>query len=782
MKAYDYVPKMRFGEYAVAVYEKKERTNDEGKKEKYEELVYFDKIEGGSEILAQQYNNVQLDNLKKKLTDKGYGDKKKYRIAGMNRNSDIDTLEPFPSTHNEEMELVNKDIVSFDVVAAMMGDRKMKSESIQSERDKLVATVLKKKFDKQFAKSSNVDGYSTDWDRVVKTYVHGAGQNLSFMYHQPIFDRIAKKTKELKDSGIREDLEKYFDYNANTAEDLQAIRAFNFGWTMGLNPSTAILQYMTLPTISLGQMSQYDSNVYNNMRMISKWGKYGGVFVRKGAKEFFKGGQAVIDLTNEEAWETIWRKNLAKKKGYRLTRDQFDEMKATAIEMHKKGLFGAMLVEESLGPEQSAGVSSSDKVAKFGQEAIKQAGFMIAFAEQNTRFATFMAMLEQQMTNDQAHKRAMDLLQNEELFNAMGSIERTFGDRANVAAYSMHRAHAVFGKAGRPEIFKGVWGAFVFPFMTWPHQMWGTMFDMWKRGPEGKVGLGVTLSAMFLLGGMVGMPGGEMFKELFEAFYKGLTKKEIDMINQIHTGLHGGLDAEFITHGGIRALLNIDVAQRIGIPVIGENLMLSIAGLKNDPLVGAGVAGTIITNTQRAFDQYHNDSSAWLIASDLLPVQFGNLMKAISYTQEGVITRTGKTQLLTADETDIFTITTRLFGVTDGRIAKAREKAWFEQVLDRQHKPAYTSYKARMINHMSRYQRHKEKGNDKAAAKAWKNYEKAEQELINWSKKNKYPVPWASVYRTINEEVYERQTGKRNLRNYNKASREDIYNLWEREK
>ena len=105
-----------------------------------------------------------------------------------------------------------------------------------------------------------------------------------------------------------------------------------------------------------------------------------------------------------------------------------------------------------------------------------------------------------------------------------------------------------------------------FPFLTWPYHQWGRLTEQaTKLGVPGKVGFVTTLLAMWVLGGLVGLPGFELFKELFEAAYKKLGNREIDVINQIHQHYHDDrFKAEMITHGISRAGGGLDVAQRFG--------------------------------------------------------------------------------------------------------------------------------------------------------------------------------------------------------------------------
>ena len=767
MRRSDFVPAMRFGKWGLAVYIK-DGVDAKGKPKK--RLVDFRKIDAGKG--KNDLHMEQLDDIRKDFKEK-YSDPK-YIVTGADgkRIKDFDNLTPFLATKDNMSSIVDPSVLTLDMISEIMHSDKMDAAEYGKYRDELFADLTTRSFNKRFAKSDDIAGFSQDWDRVFASYHHGASKFLSSIEHQPLLSNIAKETSKLKDDTLKKGIQDFIKYIQEPQEDLQNLRAFNFFWTMGFNASSAALQYMTLPTVTAGQLASYDGSIIKNMARISKWASYGADFIKNGAVTFKDFG-LVLDITNEKTWAAIRKKNP------KLDDATFESMKNLAISQYRKGNIGAVEIQESSGPTLVGKVTPSERFSDYMRKGVQASGSMIAFAEQNTRFATLMAVAEQQYTDPKARERADRILSNESIYLDRKARNPGASIADHVSIQTLHNAHAVFGKIGRADVFKSYGGALIVPFMTWSHQMWGLMSQMAVgRGKEGRVGLYITLGLMMGLSGLVGLPGGELLKELFEAFYKTIKEEEIDLDETIRRALDGSTGIRglgtFVNHGALRKFTGLDVSKRTGLPVPGQEILLTLMGTKKDPSALIGVQGSMIGGVARAFESYNNQAGVAAISQDLLPVAFSNIAKAIQYTQEGVTTRGGKTQLIAESDVTTKMIVSRILGVSDAKLAEAREKQFFAQTLERQHKPAYNKYKRRMENHLTRYKRARMKGNQKEALKHKARYDETMEEFSEWSKRSKYLVPWGSVFRTVSDKVASRFDTDIDPMKFNKSARQSI--------
>jgi hypothetical protein len=770
LKNSDYVPGMRFGKWGFAVHE----IGVDEKGDKKKELVDFVMIDAG--FGKDKYHPTQLAEARERLKRK-YSDPK-YIISGSKetKGRNVSALEPFHANRNTIANEVDGSLLTLDMVAGLLHSKDMDAKDYAAVRDELLADITEGEFKKKFSKSKDIPGYSKDWDRVIRAYTQGASTFISKLDNQAYLSNIASNLNSIEDEGIKQQAQDLIRYVQDPAEDLQKLRAFNFFWALGFNTSSAALQYMALPSITLGQMSQYGGSVIGNMGRISNWVSIGGAFMgTKGGKQWTDSGFS-INFDSEDAWAKIRKM----KRTQHLSDDQFNDLKELTISQWKKGNLGAMLVQEFGGTT----ISGQKTGAERAKMAVQTSGVMISAAEQLTRFATLMATADLLATDASALETADRVLSVEPVYNDRKKLNPDDSTLESAAEQTLHKSHAVFGKLGRAGMFKSIGGALIFPFQTWTAQMWGLLAQMQKANtPESRRGLIVTLGSMMLLSGMVGLPGAELLKELYEALHKQFAGEEIDLDDIITRSINNSTGAKglgtFVTHGALRQLGGIEVSKRTGLSVPGQEIALTLMGTKKDPTALIGMEGSIISGVGRAFESMNTDAGAAAVLQDVLPVALANVAKAVRFSQEGVRTRGGKSQVISEADITPKMIAMRIFGVTEGKIAEAREQQFYAQTLERQHKPAYDRFKRRMENHLTKYYVQAKKGNDDYAQKHFKEYHKVAEELNKWSIKTGYLVPYSSMFRSLNDKVYQRLNTEINVKNYNKNSRQAINKMVE---
>jgi hypothetical protein len=708
--------------------------------------------------------------------------------------STTDNLKPFNLTKNQTLEDFDPAMASVEAMIGLMGSGNLDENGqaiidVSEAISALNVQAQQKSIRNQYKYNDSLDGHSEDWDRAWRSYFHGAARTGAFLKNKKMMDRLRNvATNEFREDftyqGDENYVENYLKYVNNPAMDWQKMRAANFFWTMGLAPVTAALQYMNLGTTSLAILQQFNANTLENAASLARWWGLSSKFVTWDNIEW-RDGSPVVRWDNEE----IWAKDIRPAVGDRMTDEQFAEFKEGFLNSFKSGILGAALVEESAAPSMRDELTKMEKGLTAVEKAVQTTGLFIAVAEQHSRVTTHAAILDTMLTNPIAKQRAKTVLAGEDRIEDNPKISETFDafQKMNpflsfeqaVAQHGLEESHAVFGKVARPLPFRSWGGAMPFAFMTWPHQVFGTMYRMgFDRGPEGKAALGLLLLTFIMIGGMSGAPGAELLKELYEALHKTLTDEEIDIINNIHDGIGNRFVAETMTHGFLRSLLGVDLAQRTSVSVPGERIALYGMGALDDPSM-LGVLGTTIEGVRSGINNARNDAGFFRSAPEFLPVFLANMVKAVGLTQEGAISRKG-TQFVAPEDITAFDVGTRFVGMQSAHLSRQREKHWFAQVESKEDQGTYKRHKDRMVNHLTKYYREMEKGNEKKAAKHWDRYDKEIDNLIEFINREGYLIAPADIINSVQNTVTQRLTGEINKKKISKSGLEDVLNLEER--
>lgn len=692
MKKRDYVPHQRYGEFGITV------RDEEGNQ------VAFYTFERGS--YKKQYDKFQLEEALKELKEKYSGEE--FDIIGgegkITNLDSIDSLTPFELTHNNLKNYVDPRFLNLEFISSLLSSKNINLDGYETLAKEIYNDISIKGFNKNFMPSESIDGYSKDWNRVQHSYLSGAARHLSSIPFQQEVSVVRNSLeKNFKDKKLKARIESYLDYVSSPQEDMIALRSFNFLWTMGGNLSTAALQLMTLPTTTLGSMSQYSPNPLKNMQLIGKWFKVG---MQLAPSAF--GGSATsegifnIHFYNPERLRELVNRGV-------ITPNMIPMIEEGAM----RGQIRGAQVEDMAGSRQYETRSRvGEKKAQLASVA-HLLGNPISLGEQLTRFSTMMATYDLLMNDPQALQRAKKVLKNDYRFQAQvrNDPSRTFAQ--HVASFAIDEAHAVFGKQARPEIFRSWGGSIVLPFMTYPQQALEFMVRMYGRGADGKRALATTLGSLFILSGLMGLPGAELLKEVYEEIEKQVTGSEEDLDLLIREKIYDSTGdvnfAKFITQGIFRGYAGLDVSRRIGLPIVGQDIMLLLAGIRGESTDLLGVSGSMISSLGQALSSYTNGGGPVSVASSLLPVAPANVLKTISYGEEGVSTRRG-TQLVTPEDVTVKTQLARAIGFTSDQIASEREKQYLRILTNRRHVTAIERYRTRGKKIMTNLYREREKG------------------------------------------------------------------------
>lgn len=755
MQSKDFFPKMRFGSYGFAVHDM------EGNQ------VAFYTMERG-DFMGGLYNKYQYTNAIKQIKEK-YGDSSKYRVIGDKTITNLDgEPRPFVLTHSSLKNHVNTQYLNLESVAGLLYSKDMDPENYKSVRDALVEEIQQRGFKNRFSESKNIDGYSRDMDRVIHAYFSGAARFIPNNQYQQQKAALMGAMEGLDDkegpTSLKSKIDKYLDYTGSPQEDLQAIRTMNFIWTMGGNLSTAALQAITLPTFTLGVISQYNPNIIQNMAAIGRWVRIGSSMMMASEMDVsLTDGQIAMNMGDAERLMAF-----AKKHGLRPEHVLF------LNKLNNYGTLRGGMTEENLGHKNFETRSMPGDVKSKMQTVGRVLGAPIGIMEQLTRFSTIMAAFDVYLNSPQAVAKAKEILANDHRYQAQVRNNPQLSDAENLAMYTMDEAHGVFGKTGRVEYQRGVGGAIFFPFMTYPHQMLETVATMMGRGADGRRGLAITATSLFLLAGLMGLPGAELLKELTEELIRITTgvDTDIDLVlrEQIAKSTGSKDFALFVTQGIGRPLLGLDISKRIGLPAPGQEIILNLLGIKGESSDLLGVQGSIISGVADAVNSAMTGDVGLNMFSSITPVAAANVLKAGSFGTEGINTQRGD-KLVRPEDVTTATKIARALGVSSHQVALAREKAYskmleegkFKTGLDRMRKEG-----KKLATDMMKY---REWGDMDKAKEASDALDEIRRDYIDFALKNGFPPDLQSFNRSIIQSAVDNRLDETRLKFVKKTAR-----------
>lgn len=756
LKDKPYVPRMRFGSFGFTVH-RKENVGPDGKIKPNSTPVYHSQVEAGK--FEKRYDEFQYKKVQEEL--KKYKSNPKEFVVFEDSKSN-----PFEMTYDNIYNKISRDNLTLELIAGLVGADKTEDYFVNI-KDKMDRKTKYRGFQKRFADSQDIAGYSTDWDRVINSYNMGAAHFFSKSKFAPLMDDYAGKVQsQLSDNHtwLKKKIEEYVNYTNSPHDSFQTIRSINFVWTMGGNISSALLQTMTLPTTTLASMTQYDANLFKNVKRISKYTKMAFSEFDKAESSLFRDGALIFRIDDPKLLNILRTK-------YKMTEDQIK----FNIDMFREGRSGAAMLEENTGVRNFETRTKTGSLKEYTTKATTFVGIPISAMEQITRFVTANAHYDMFKNNPEAVKTALKILKDDHRFQ--GQLKVSPKDRSlvsNLAYFGMDESHAVFGKVGRSDLQKNAFGAFVFPFMTYPQSAVEFLSRMYGRDAEGKRALATSLGLFFLFAGLIGLPGGELLKELLEEAYKATAGEEIDLerlIREKMTEVTGEPRAGmFITQGLFRSVFNMDISRRIGLPIVGQEQILAFMGVRGDMTDILGVQGSMLTNAIEAWHAYKTDESGTKIASLLTPTAISNLLKAYNYTEEGVRTSKG-TQLVDREDMGVAEIFMRAVGITTGRVASSREEQYWRQLEGKDLKPKMDAFRSKGKNISVKLFRARQDGDEKAVQKYQNEYRKLTKDVTDYlAEKNPY-YDIGAFHKAVLDAVDQSAYAGVRLKDYNKEDR-----------
>lgn len=766
----DYTPHMRFGPYGISVYAKEDVEAHPDLPGKFRPIkdrkaAYFGTVErakilekriGGDGSLLQ--HKAHLAEIKKL----GF-DSDKYVVFGKDK--------PFFLTQNAIGNQLNSRAVTLDLLYGLMQDKNM--EAYSSMMDHIKNATALKGFAKHFSERDNVPGYSKDWDRATPKYLTSAANYIGRRAAAP--DLATYRTTvqtSMPDLTMRTDLLKYMDYMEGPAEDYLAFKEMNYIWALGMNPMSAALQAMTLPTSTHMSMNTYSPSPIKNAGYIAKW--FGKALALSKQQRLDKdSGMLTNDFASRKSVDALIANKFFDKDPVK-NKEFGDFMHKMATEGRLEGFYKNDMTTKAARGHDTFG----DKSYHARRKISNIAGIGLGFMETSTRIATVMAHYDMIRSEKGVMDRANRVLQNDKVFQSLLRDTR-FTPEQHLALFGMDEAHAVFSKAARGTFQRGIAGVLM-PFSQYPVQVTEHMIRQLGRGPEAKMALAMNLGTLMILSGALGLPGANIMKDAAEFAYKQVSGHNVDLEEIVRERLsEAGVSpamSVMLTQGFSRPVLGIDIGKRIGFgdAIPTADLLLSLFGIRgNSVLDSMGVQGSVIKNAGLAWNDYNNGASATEIAAKITPSAISNMLQGYNYGHTGVKTAKGD-MLIPPDQVSTATRFAKALGVTPGTVSDARENMYFTKMKENEWTD-FIGHNTKLLSSLRTERIIATKNRDESGAKAAL---AKEQEVISslrqWQKDTGYPLNFTNMNSNIRKQVQNNIRGGKQLKDVKKSARKSV--------
>lgn len=736
MRQYAYYPHSRFGPYGITVHKKEDIDPKTGRPKPSSTPVVMGRIEEGK--YKGKYSKDSYDDV--------MNDVNQYR-----GNPDYVISKIFNVTHQEVFSNLGDAAVSTEMILDMMLGAK-NSQEYQEVLEAIKSKLKNRGFASRWSQSKNIAGYSKDGVRVSSTYMESSMRYLAKLKWKPQLDSLEEQlglvgTTE-KGRTLTEPVRDYIKYVTDPNMEYRNLVKFQYMWTMAANPSSAAIQMTTPFIMTTGNMSQFSPNIIKNWGLVASYSrKIWNALANSKAYSLRSDGSFVI------RWDNV--------KGTKWLTDQEVEM---LKKFYKTAKSGEQFVEDAMGKYAGESRTRLAKRAKDFDKMMNYFSLLMSGSEQLSRGISFLASFKAYSEDPKVLRRADRVLANDKLWQDMRatSTEPLVYD---LALFTVQETHADFGKRARAKYNRGL-GRIVIPFSHYPMSINEMLIRMAKRGPDGRRALAMTTLNIFMVAGLLGLPGAELAKELYEEIYKIWAQEgldlEVELQNIVVEATGNKRLAKTITQGAPRGLFDFDIGPRLRQSVAGQDLLLAMLGVRGDIGSIGGVPSSALGNFVSGLQGLRDGDSVPRVAGDMLPSGLRNLFKAYQYATEGAFTRKD-VQLVSAEEfqrnpKELFF---RVMGFGTGRVADAREKQFWANQLNQKYRPKLNNVRSNLVNSMRKIIRETKKENPdpERIAQYREEYRKTFMKFLKYLRDNKLPYDVSAMNKAVQDATTRDLTG-----------------------
>ena len=703
-----YIPFMRFGDWAVAV------KNEKGR------LVHFEAFEVGA-----KRSLGRIVNWKKPIEERRKALQKQYPN---------DTVtEMFPLTKDQIRNRGFQSLLHFDLMAGMLSEDTR--EQYADIRDEIMKEIAKRGFARHMTQARKIPGYSTDITRVLGNYAAMAG---NYVAKQRFQNRMMKALGEINlghERRLYDYASKYIEYSASPQEELTWLRNSMFAWHLGLNVSTAMLQTVTIPTVTVPYLSQFGSGTIAAANMSKNFTKAIAavpVTATRQTKAAF--GKAPRTLEPFTIMDPAKIPGLNKKTREAITRMWNEGVLKPTITLEAMGLDPRRL------QQFHADLFGFD-IGQGAQKILESTGVMFNTAEAVSRVSAAITAFEM-ASKPGFMDKANRIMTNDHLWQE--NIRNGRADPYHFAVHVVDETFGVYGKGNRAVYARG-WRTALFQFMSYSQQI----IELWARmslglhGKEGVKTAALMAGALFIFGGWQGLPLAEDLKDFSENILSGVFRTQVDIdlaLREAVVDMGGSKEfAEALSRGAFR-LLGVDISRRAALGTTPATEM--IRSLVDDRMELSDVLGvsgsTIIGGVKDFFEKNRTQPTFKALMESLAPTPFRNLYQAYHWQTKGV--RTGADMpLLKPEDLDKIDIMMKMYGFNPSKVAQARE---YNRAANRQARlvqEKQSDFYTRLANAITARKEARDRGDVEEAAQRTKDLEQVKQEIRDWNAEARGP-------------------------------------------
>ena len=616
MRENDYVPKTRDGDWAVKI----ERKKENGKWELISMPTFYMKSRG---VIEKGGMLTEGSRRAKAAYERYLSEINKYKDE-----KDIRISPPYALTNDDYAQQLRqlKDPVEIlqSIIYRNKGSADSKNEASSLVISATLEAITAKGALQHFRQSRNIGGYNTDWYNVLPKYF----VNMSYFYARSVntprymaVRDFLKNNKTNADDSYVKMVNDYIDYNLNFSGDTWGnhIRMFNFLYALGGNAMSGALQFVSIPTTILPELSMM-TNYANAARHMVKAGKDSAVFYTKPSSG---NGYEIIDMSKEHGYKALAAKG-------------YSEDKILALKsLYFNGVLGQTVALEA----EEGNINEGD--------ALKLAGFFLKATEEMTRVSTAMAtlnILDNPTTLQNFHQHS--LKNNERYRLHLEAMNSTIPDKVFLTQLVLERSLGIFGKEGRSPFARSAVGNLLAPFSTWVWQVgYNRFFRRMAEGPQGKKATIYATLGILATAGMWGLPGVGLLRYILERILSSILDEEIDLEEKVYElfgdNMADDLDkltvSQFLTHGLMDWALKVNLSPRVAMNMPGQQTLQmgadTLLGVEAGPNAGASsvlapAALPLSMFAATAKDINEDRGVVTAIGTNLTPVALQNMIKA----------------------------------------------------------------------------------------------------------------------------------------------------------
>lgn len=581
LRAKPYFPHSRFGNYAIIV-----------TSEKTGKAVYVEHVETGGDLSWKEIRGKHPRSVMRMVEElkKEYGEG--YQVAPARVPETVQVFQGMPPNIIQHIKehlsgtLTEEDKVWMDTLSA-------KYAPSVSFRHRLV-------------RRTNTPGYSQDAMRSYASYFwHGSNHMARITYGQEMKDVITEFGKDnsrrlrqginvYKRGKMIEFLNDHVEAILNPKPDWAQLRSMAFTWYLGFMPASALLNFTQLPIVTL----PYLSSRFGDAKAV--------VAMQKAAWQLRR------SYTNPEEMAKRWNPLMARMIEVGLQQNFLEESMAMEL---------AAVAEGGNFVRARYGSATQRSMAAMGQAA----GWMFQGSEKINRRVTFISAVQLALANpDVKHLKELQGYRQREFADL---VQKQGFTEAQARAFlagkdAVERTQFEYGVHARPRFMRGRKGV-IFTFYMFLQNM---LFNVGNMPGRQRM-----LLTMFLMGGMMGLPGAEDIEELVEFAGRKLFGKRFKASEELRRYLlevtGGPRAADLLLHGTGR--------EGFGIGKLGDLTGTPLPYFDMSGSVGMGSIvpglGPMLNSDGASFEE-----TLGQMTTDVAGASFGigiNIMKALNDSQ-----------------------------------------------------------------------------------------------------------------------------------------------------